>query len=139
MDNTIGLTLEPNEILLEVIIEPIPQYDPYTQRMHVVETVNPETQEWVKSYIVEDKTPLEIERLDWTYNNYAKRIVAPMAMITDPNDNNGVKMYTWFQAQGLPTEKNGTNIRLYCNTILPEHQYLVSMYGGIITIENYPT
>lgn len=137
LDSTIGLNLAQNEVLLEVEISGTPSFDPETQYLELQEEVDLENNKWLRYWLVVNKTPLEIAQEDWV-PGYAKRIVAPMAMITDPNDNNGVKIFAWFQAQGLPIEKDDVNVRLYCNTILPEHQFLVDMYEGIITIEDYP-
>jgi len=138
LDSTIGLNLSQNEVLLVVERNEQPAHDPVTQKLELNEYVDLENLKWVREWNIINKTALEIAQEDWI-QGYAKRIVAPMAMITDPNDNNGVKMFAWFQAQNLPIEKDGTNVRLYCNVILPEHQFLINMYGGMITIEDYPT
>ena len=71
----------------------------------------------------------------WQYPSYAKRIIAPQDLIFDDN---GIKMYGWFNIQGFPIMKIGTQLHLYCNTILPQHQAIVNGYGGLLTIQDRP-
>lgn len=71
----------------------------------------------------------------WQYPQYAKRIIAPQELIFDDN---GIKMYGWFNIQGFPILKIGTYLHLYCNVILPEHQAIVDAYGGLLIIEDRP-
>lgn len=71
----------------------------------------------------------------WHYPNYAKRIIAPQELIFDDN---GIKMYGWFNIQQFPILKIGTQLHLYCNTIRPEHQVIVDGFSGLITIEDRP-
>lgn len=71
----------------------------------------------------------------WHYPQYAKRIIAPQELIFDDN---GIKMYGWFNINNFPILKLGTNLNLYCNTILPDHQTIVDAFGGSITIEDRP-
>ena len=71
----------------------------------------------------------------WDFQEYAKRIVAPKDLILDDI---GIKMYGWFQLNGFPIVTKATNVYLYCNTILPQHQAIVDQLQGVITIENRP-
>jgi hypothetical protein len=82
-----------------------------------------------------DENELNYTTDDWNYPNFAKRIIAPISLIMDDI---GVKMYGWFQINGLPTVTRNNNVYLYCNTILPEHQQVVDNLQGIITIEDRP-
>ena len=86
---------------------------------------------------VSDQNDREKTNDDWAYPTQAKRIVAPIGLIM--NDI-GIKMYGWFQLNKLPieTENNQTQVHLYCNTILPEHQSVVDSLSGIVTIEDRP-
>lgn len=71
----------------------------------------------------------------WDFQEYAKRIVAPKDLILDDI---GIKMYGWFQLNGFPIVTKSTNVYLYCNTILPQHQAIVDQLQGVITIEDRP-
>lgn len=70
---------------------------------------------------------------DWHYPDWSKRITAPAALVMEDI---GVKMLGWWQIMGYPIERHGSNVRLYCNVILPEHQAIVDGLAGVITIEN---
>lgn len=71
----------------------------------------------------------------WDFQEYAKRIVAPKDLILDDI---GIKMYGWFQLNGFPIVTKATDVYLYCNTILPQHQAIVDQLQGVITIEDRP-
>ncbi len=72
---------------------------------------------------------------DWSYPIYAKRIVAPINLIMDDY---GIKMYGWFSINNLPIVTVDTTVYLYCNVILPEHQAIIDLYQGVITIQDRP-
>lgn len=138
LDNNIGLILNENEVLLNVFKDIEPEYDPETQRVvHEEPIVDLSTESVHYPIIVVDKTSLEIERESWI-GTYEKRIKAPVSLITDPNDDFALRILNWFQALNLPTETVDDYIYLYCNEIRPEHRYIVDMYQGTITIEDYP-
>lgn len=82
-----------------------------------------------------DKNEINYTTDDWNYPEYAKRIIAPTDLIMADI---GIKMYGWFQVNGLPTVTKNSNVYLYCNTILPEHQQLVDDLQGTITVEDRP-
>lgn len=71
----------------------------------------------------------------WHYPKFAKRIIAPIELIFDDN---GIKMYGWFNINNFPIVKIDSTLHLYCNTILPEHQAIVDGFSGLITIEDRP-
>lgn len=71
----------------------------------------------------------------WQYPQYTKRIIAPQELIFDDN---GIKMYGWFNIQGFPIIKIGVQLHLYCYVILPEHQAIVDSFGGALTIQDRP-
>jgi hypothetical protein len=71
----------------------------------------------------------------WGYADYSKRIVAPIQLIMDDI---GIKMYGWFQVNKFTIVRKLPNVRLYCNSILPEHQAVVDSLQGLIVIENRP-
>lgn len=71
----------------------------------------------------------------WHFVEYVKRIVSPMDLIMADI---GIKMYGWFQLNGFPIVTKGTNVYLYCNTILPQHQTIVDQLEGMIAIEDRP-
>lgn len=72
---------------------------------------------------------------NWSYPNFAKRIIAPVSLIMDPI---GVQMFGWFQLNSLPTVTVDTSVYLYCNVILPEHQAIIDSLQGVITVEDRP-
>lgn len=101
--------------------------------------VHPTIPDYVEA-LAENRTPedsqLILDELGsqyWQYPQYAKRIIAPQELIFDDN---GIKMYGWFNIQGFPILKINTSLHLYCNTILPEHQAIVDSFGGLLTIED---
>lgn len=71
----------------------------------------------------------------WDFQEYAKRIVAPKDLIMADI---GVKMYGWFQLNGFPIVTKDSDVYLYCNTILPQHQTTVDQLEGMITVEDRP-
>ena len=86
---------------------------------------------------VEDLSAIlnELGNIYWQYPQYAKRIIAPQELIFDDN---GIKMYGWFNIQGFPIIKIETQLHLYCNVILPEHQAIVDSFGGLLIIQDRP-
>jgi len=81
-------------------------------------------------------SPYEIAIRGWSYPEYAKRIIAPKSLSTDPV---GIAMYVWFQVNGLPVVPmpDGT-VQMYCNEILEEHNAIIQNLQGVITIEDRP-
>lgn len=72
----------------------------------------------------------------WHYPSFLKRISAPVDLVTDDM---GIKMYGWFQLNGLPIVKiSDSVVQLYCNTVLPQHQAILSLFGEMISVEDRP-
>jgi hypothetical protein len=86
-------------------------------------------------WTVVNKTEYEIAMEDWDSSAHLLRIVAPIQLIMDDI---GIKMYGWFQLNNLPIVNKITTVRLYCNSILPEHQAVVDQLQGVIVVENIP-
>ena len=82
-----------------------------------------------------DENDINYTTDDWSYPNFEKRIIAPTSLIMADI---GVKMFGWFQINGLPTVTKNDNVYLYCNTILPEHQQVVDDLQGVISVEDRP-
>jgi len=87
---------------------------------------------------VSDKNQQEKTTYDWAYPAQAKRIVAPISLVMDDI---GIKMYGWFQLNNLPIEtvNEQTQVHLYCNYIMAEHQAIIDNLSGIITVEDRPS
>jgi len=83
-----------------------------------------------------DQNDIKKEPGDWSYPEYVKRIVAPITLIMDDI---GVKIYSWFQLNNLPVVTVDDKVYLYCASILPEHQYVIDMYKGVIIVEDRDT
>ncbi len=113
----------------EVVNSDPPAFNPETQKL--IESWSVKWGKYRQEWEVVDKTPLEL----WAHPEWAKKIVAPIELVMDDI---GVKMLGWFQVMGFPIERKGTNVELYCNTILPEHQAIVDGLQGTITIEDKP-
>ncbi len=95
-----------------------------------------EENKYVQVWTVRELTETELAIRDWRYPEWAKRIVAPIELILDDL---GVKMYGWFQLNGLPVEKvNETTVHLYCDEILEQHQAIVDGLGEVVTVEDRP-
>lgn len=71
----------------------------------------------------------------WDFQDYSKRIVAPKDLIMADI---GVKMYGWFQLNAFPIVTKNSNVYLYCNKILPQHQSIVEQLEGMITVQDRP-
>jgi hypothetical protein len=120
--------------------------DPFTGETKTVDipkdrVVRPTIPDYIEG-LAEQKSGSELQTiLDelgtayWQYPQFAKRIIAPQELIFDDN---GIKMYGWFNIQGFPIIKIGVQLHLYCNVILPEHQAMVDSFGGALTIEDRP-
>ena len=125
---------------LEVFFTDSPEFDPETQTASFVWEADTEAKTYTRVWTVTDLTQEEIDRRDaletWKYPNWAKRIVAPIALVLDDI---GIKMYGWFQLNGFPVDKSDEEtVHLYCNTILEEHQDIVQALGESIYIEDRP-
>jgi len=116
--------------------DPIPDYNPSTQKLLSAWIVDLNAKEYRLSYWVENKTALEIALDGWHHLNYAKRIIAPVQLVMDDI---GVKFHAWFTVHGYPIERVGEQLYCYCNTIAPEHQAVVDSLQEVITIEDRPT
>ncbi len=127
-------------IELEVIRDDPPDYNPDTQRLTSQWQADTQAGTYTMVWTLTDLTPEEIQesenRKNWPYQEWAKRIVAPIDLVLDDI---GIKMYGWFQLNGFPVEKvNDTTVHLYCNTILPAHEDIVGQLGDAIFIEDSP-
>jgi len=95
-------TLKPNEIELEYIDTPVPQYDTRTQRISSYWEVE-DNLRYVKKYNFIDKTPEEIEYDDavneWKHIDYSLRITAPDLLTTQFSG-----VLEWFRLKELPFE-----------------------------------
>jgi hypothetical protein len=104
--------------------------------------VRPTIPDYIESLTIPEKTETELNEIlselgsdYWQYPKFVKRIIAPIELIFDDN---GIKMYGWFQLNNFPILKIDNYLYLYCNTILPEHQAIVDGFAGLITIEDMP-
>lgn len=128
--------LAPELVELVVTEQPAPNYDSSTQRATSSWQADLQTLQYIQSWTIQDKTQYEIAMEDWRHPQYQKRIIAPKELLFDDI---GIKMYGWFQLNGLPVELvSDTYIYLWCNEILPEHQTIVDNLQGVITIEDIP-
>lgn len=120
--------------------------DPFTGETQTVDIpkdriVHPTIPDYVEGLAenrtVEDLSAIlnELGNTYWQYPQYAKRIIAPQELIFDDN---GIKMYGWFNIQGFPIIKIEAQLHLYCNVILPEHQAIVDSFGGLLIIQDRP-
>lgn len=153
------VTLDYPLVELEYIIEPKPTFNNKTQfinsQQHQIDLVN---SEYRIKWTITDKDAYQLALDDWTFDDFSKRIVAPIELILDDY---GVKMHGWFQINDLPIEKwslpytaqepDPINpevmlevvryrkmLRLYCNSILTEHQAILDMFSDTITVEDRP-
>ena len=90
---------------------------------------------WRILHTVALKTADELLFDTWKHPDWVKRIIAPAALVMEDI---GIKMLGWWQIMGYPFEREGDNVHLYCNQILPQHQAIVDQLAGVITIENKP-
>jgi hypothetical protein len=128
--------LPPNVVELLVVNTQPPTYNETTQYVNSDWQVDLQTLQYIQSWTIQDKTQYEIAMEDWRHPQYQKRIIAPKELLFDDI---GIKMFGWFQLNGLPVELVGdTYIYLWCNEILPEHQTIVDNLQGIIQIQDRP-
>ena len=90
---------------------------------------------WRILHTVTMKTADELLLDTWKHPDWVKRIIAPASLVMEDI---GIKMLGWWQVMGYPFQREGANIYLYCNVILPEHQSIVDGLAGLITIEDKP-
>ena len=72
-----------------------------------------------------------VEETGWESLEHKLRIVAPTALIDQYPD-----ITKHFVLLNLPIKVLGETTHLYCNEIMSEHQGLVDMLQGVITIES---
>lgn len=130
-----SLVLPNNVIELELTEDPQPSYSAQTQKLTSQRIVDVINKKWNLEWTVVDKTNYEIAVEDWDNMSYSLRIVAPIGLIMEDI---GIKMYGWFQVNKFTIVRKLPNVRLYCNSILPEHQAVVDSLQGLIVIENRP-
>ncbi len=144
MDGNNG-AIHPPTVQLEVVEVEKPEYNSELQKIsmeydisinegeHDLTGINgTATEVWT----LIEKTAYEIAMEEWHHPDWCKRIIAPAALVMDDV---GVKMLGWWQIMGFPIEREGDNVHLYCNQILPQHQAVVDSLQGVITIEDRPT
>jgi len=90
---------------------------------------------WRIQHTVALKTEAELLLDSWKHPDWSKRIIAPAALVMEDI---GIKMLGWWQVMGYPFEREGDNVHLYCNQILPQHQSIVDQLAGLITIQEKP-
>ncbi len=119
------------ELTVKETVQPV--FNAATKKIAEKWEANLETNQWVQSWEIQDLTTVEIAMFGWHHPEFVLRIVAPdMLLIQAP----GVE--TWARYNGLPVVAESGQVYLYCNTILPQHQVLLTTYQEIITIENRP-
>ena len=144
---------------LEYIVESKPTYDPKLQKIssqnHLIDL---EANEYRIKWTVTNKDAYQLAVEEWAFPQYKKRILAPVDLVLDDM---GIKMYGWFQVNELPIEKWTTTytvqepdpnnpeqmidevytkkmVRLYCESVLPEHQAILSSFGEVVSVEDFP-
>lgn len=111
---------------LAVIKNPMPPYDPDNQTVEQTWRVDLEAGQYIQSWEVFNLSEADKARMSWLHPDYKLRIVAPLQLaLTDI----GAKIYTWFSINGLPVEKSGDMVHLYCNEILPDHTAILTEMG----------
>ena len=123
-------------IVLEVINNPAPDYNPATHRLTSEYIVNLEGLQYVRIWTEVAYTPYEIAIRDWTYPEYEFRIVCPKQL-----GEQYPAMYVHFKMEELPIEKhpNDDNLRrIYINTILPQHSNLIEQLQEVVDVEPRP-
>jgi len=128
-------TVLPPVYELEYIETPQPVYDAETEKISYEWVVDLNDLTYTQTWTITGKSAYEIAMDDWKHAEYAKRIIAPAALVMDDT---GLKMLGWFQINNLPVELRGDNVYLYCNQILAQHQGVVDSLQGVITIEDKP-
>lgn len=106
-----------------------------TQKLTMKWLVDFENDRYTQIWEVEDNTPYEIAMQSWAHPQYLKKINAPKQLVLDDT---GIKMLGWFQINNFPYESIGDRVELYCNTILPEHEPIIEMYGDLVTVQDRP-
>lgn len=130
-----SLVLPANVIELELTEDPQPSYSAQTQKLTSQRVVDVENKKWNLEWTIVNKTDYEIGLEDWDDTHFSLRIVAPLQLIMDDI---GIKMYGWFQINKLTIVRKLPNVRLYCNSILPEHQAVVDNLQGLIVVQSRP-
>jgi hypothetical protein len=120
---------------LTVINSDPPAYDYSTQNISNDEVFDIINKEYRREYTITDKSQYEIDMQTWSAPEYSKRIIAPISLIMDDF---GIKMYGWFNINNLPVITRDDIVELYCNSILPEHQFVIDNYGELLSIEERP-
>lgn len=121
---------------LTVIHSDPPPHNPSTQNISTNQIYDIENKECRTEYTLTDKTQYEVDMENWHAPEYAKKIVAPISLIMEDV---GIKMYGWFTINNLPVITIDNIVELYCNSILPEHQFIINSYGDLLTIVDRPT
>jgi len=129
------LILPSNVIELDLTEDPEPIYSGTTQKITSQRVVDVTNKRWNLEWTIVNKTEYEIAMEDWDSPSHLLRIVAPIQLIMDDI---GIKIYGWFQLNKLPIVNKITTVRLYCNSILPEHQTVVDQLQGVIVVQNRP-
>lgn len=103
----------------------------------VVESWEIMGEQYIQSFEVVDKTPLEM----WHYPEYAMRIKVAFAAINSNQQLQGFvsQLVLWWNLTKLQHEIDETHSYFYCNFIHDEHQAIVDAFGELIEIENRPT
>jgi hypothetical protein len=130
-----SLVLPANVIELELTEDPEPSYSGTTQKLTSQRVIDVTNKKWNLEWTVVDKTEYEIAIEDWDDTKFSLRIVAPIELIMDDI---GIKMYGWFQVNKFTIVRKLPHVRLYCNTILPEHQSILDSLQGVVFVENRP-
>lgn len=111
------------------------EYDPLTQKASQYWDADLIEMKWKQVWVIEDLSEFELALINWKYPEWAKRIVAPISLALDDV---GAKMYVWFQLNRFPIDTVGTNVHLYCNVVLPQHQTIIDALGETISVEDRP-
>ncbi len=82
-------------------------------------------------YVVRDKTPIEL----WVHPQWAIRLRCVKDLLF-----NYSSFYLYFQIEGFPIEKDGNEMVIYCDLILPEHQTIFNQLvnQGMVIKEERP-
>ena len=109
-------------IVLEVINNPAPDYNPATHRLTSEYIVNLEELQYVRVWTEVALTAYELAVREWVHPEWAKRI----KVMNEP----ALKMkmanvLTYWDDEGFPRDTHNGYIRLWCNEVLPSHQVFI--------------
>lgn len=135
VDGVIVTSFPTHILYLTEVITSTPIFDIDLEYLTINWVIDENNMEYRKEFTVNLYTELELDKRNWKYDNYVKKMVLAESVIFTH-----VGFYAFLQLEGFPIEKRNDYVHVWINIIREDHQDVVDglIADGLLTIEEKP-